>query len=175
MIFSPAPASRALEDRIGGAPSHLPPQVPACPTSDAKMGFLAQFVCAAGRLELPGAIALQLYQCRGVDDGDDPTVVAMAVPIGAPENVDGLHAAEPWVIPHAIAWEWREERDPNDESAGIGLFAAKAGGKCPFADHLPSGATFLLQLKEDPGHLNFAGRLATVFLRGDGTLGVELT
>jgi len=89
-------------DRVGGLPTHLPTSPPVCEDSGELMGFLGQFYCAKGRLELPGIRCVQLYQCLG--SNEDPLPEVVLVPINSPENTTFQGVPYPGVTPHDISW-----------------------------------------------------------------------
>jgi hypothetical protein len=60
------------------------------------------------------------------------------------------------VIPHDIAWEYRDDPDESDEDSQE-LAASKLWGKCYFDHALESGERLLLFLDEQPAGFNFGG------------------
>ena len=175
MVFSPGHLGAA--DRVGGLPSHLPPEFPRNPRGGGPMAFLAQFACDAARLPLPGAAFIQLYQ--NPDPSEPPDMRVVVVPAGAPPNGSGLGLAARGVEPHDVTWERRDdpdvfpEPDPND-FGDLPLYKSKVGGVFPFTDNLPDRAVPVLQLSELPAGFNFAGMTAVIYFNGRGELEAAL-
>jgi hypothetical protein len=162
-------------DRVGGLPSHLPPAVPLCPTSGQEMAFLAQFYCTLPRLGLSNTLCVQLYQAHDVGEGGDPVPVAIRVPIGSPANINNGGRPHPQVVSHDVCWE--ERKDPDAEPPfpdDLPLYQSKIGGLCLHSDLFGESEQFLMQLKEEPGNFNFAGRTCLLSLADDGSLKVYL-
>jgi hypothetical protein len=161
-------------DRIGGLPSHLPLAFPAC-LSGQQMAFLGQVYCEPPRLSLAEVLCIQLYQDPDVGEGGDPCPVAVALPIDAPANKDRHGILQPQIVPHDIAWEKRI--DPDTEPgfpADLPLHQSKVGGFCLHSYLFDESDQFVMQMKEDPGEFNFAGRTCIVCLAKDRKLKVYL-
>jgi hypothetical protein len=143
------------------------------------MAFLSQFWCTPRRLTIPDTLCIQLYQSRGIDEGDDPLPVALALPMNAVEN-DGAYTLEQaGVTPYDVGWEPFADPDdidgrPDHDPLLKRLFRSKAGGTPFFPDEVTHDETFLFQLEEEPAGFNFAGRLLMVMRRADGSLRVRL-
>jgi len=153
-------------ERVGGLPSHLPPSFPICPDTDQPMAFLLQIYCHPVRLPVPGALCLQLYQCRSVDNGDDPTPVLVRVPMGARENIQAQGSISPLLEPHDIIWEVKEDPDEMPSSSpveGGKYYRSKLGGVPTFESCL-KGRRFLGQIAESPMGFNFGGVMAILML-----------
>lgn len=151
-------------DRTGGLPTRLPPEFPRCSNSGEEMAFLAQFSTSPERLDLPSTFCIQLYQCVDVDEGDDPLPVAVRVPIGAPPSREHQGRVHPSVGRFEIEWEARDDPDeipvgPDPSEEELRLTGSKMGGTPYHDDALEPGATFLIQLREEPAGFNFAGRM----------------
>jgi hypothetical protein len=162
------------QDRLGGLPSHLPPAFPKCDYADEEMAFLAQFYCVAPRLKLPGTLCIQIYQDRDVGEGGLPCPVAIRVTFGAAANAEGLGLQQKGIIAHDI--EYAERVDPDTEPEfpqDLPLYESKIGGLCLFSPPEEPGQ-YILQLGENPGDFNFAGRLCVVCMTPDGQLKVSL-
>jgi hypothetical protein len=139
------------------------------------LAFLGQFYCLPTRLNLPGTLCVQLYQDRWVGEGGDPCPVAMRVPTGAPANVEAGGIPQRGIVPHDI--DFLEIQDPESEPEfpnDLTLSASKIGGLCLHTDALDARHRFLLQLAEEPGAFNFAGRICIVALSEGGELQVSL-
>jgi hypothetical protein len=162
-------------DRIGGLPSHVPLAFPRCPYSGQEMAFLAQIYCARPRFSLPETLCVQLYQRQGVGQGDDPCPVAVRVPLGAPVNTGNQGTCQPRIILHDITWE--ERIDPESEPdfpEDLPLYESKIGGICLHSYLFSESDCFLMQLKEEPGNFNFAGRTCIMCLSEGERLKVYL-
>ena len=162
-------------DRFGGLPTHLPPVFPVCPGSGQEMAFLAQFYCAPPRLGLPDTLCVQLYQALDVGEGGEPAPVAVRVPLGSFTNTDNRGTPQPRVVPHDAAWE--ERMDPDAEPNfpdDLPLYGSKVGGLCLHSYLIGEAERFVMQLKEEPGNFNFAGRTCIVCLSTDESLKVYL-
>ena len=134
------------------------------------MRLLAQFVCDGERLPVPGARFLQVYQ----DDPElDPLPVVVCVPDGARANAEGIGAAPPRVLPHDVAWEYREDPDEATDD-DVDLAQSKAGGTCYFIDVIQPGERLLLQLRQFPAQFNFGGYTMVVSIGEDRTIRVAL-
>jgi hypothetical protein len=161
-------------DRIGGLPSHRPERIPSCPTSGREMAFLAQFYTHPERLPIPNVLCLHIYQCLGVDEGEDPAPVVVAVPVGTQENSQQKGVAQSRIVTHEIEWEEREDPDSvpasgMDEST-LRLYQPKAGGANPFDTLIPDEDRVLLVLTQYPCNLNLAGLSGVVVQNPDGSL-----
>jgi hypothetical protein len=142
------------------------------------MAFLAQFYSEAVRLDLGGPMAVQLYQCAGIDDGCDPQPVIVAVSVDAGVNESALGTRAPGVAEFGIEWLQEEDpasvpQDPVMTADVLRLYRPKAGGAMPFLDALAPGSTCLLQLTQHPAGLNFGGLRAVVY-RYEGVMEVAL-
>jgi hypothetical protein len=165
-------------DRIGGLPTHLPEAFPICADTGQEMAFLVQLYSFHDRFNVPGAVCIQLYQCRGVDDGEDPNPIAVKVPIGALLNEAHRGTSQPTVMPYDIIWDRKEDPDEFPSSGGLSpeilqLHQAKAGGLPP-RDLRITPDKFLGQLTEYPAGVNFGGLLAVLFLDNREEIRVEL-
>ena len=140
-------------DRIGGIPTHLPPDFPRSPDPDSSLVFLAQFECHPERLALPDTFLLQVY--LHVTGGME-TPVVIRVGHDAEENVDGVGVPYPDVVPHDVEWTYREDPDESMES-DRSLAEAKVWGCCYYFDALEPGERLLLNLTEEPGRFDFGG------------------
>jgi hypothetical protein len=162
------------QDRLGGVPSHLPPAFPKCDYSGEEMAFLGQFYCGVPRLDLPDTLCIQLYQDRHVGEGGDPCPVEVRVPLGAAPNDEGLGLQQKGVIAHDIEYEERVDPDTEPEfPEDLPLYSSKIGGLC-LSCSVEEPDRYLLQLDEDPGDFNFAGRNCIVAVTPDGQLKVYL-
>lgn len=162
-------------DRLGGLPSHLPPAFPVCPDSGQELAFLAQFYCAPPRLDLEDTLCVQLYQAQDVGEGGDPVPVAVTVPLGSPANTDNRGTPQPRVVPHDVTWEERIDPDAEpDFPDDLPLYGSKVGGFCLHSYLFGESEQFVMQLKEEPGDFNFAGRTCIVCLAADAAARVHL-
>lgn len=157
-------------DRIGGLPTHLPPEFPSCPSNEEPMAFIAQFQCIESRIPVDDARLVQIYQCAD----DDPWPVAITIPKDAPENTECLGVPQPLLDPAAINWNVvNESVEPGDwntvealppEQEGR-LQSSKAGGFCYYDDLVEDGERFLLQLQEpDALRCVFGGQTLVLLL-----------
>jgi len=134
------------------------------------MAFLAQFACQPGRLEIAGAICLQLYQG---EPENEPCPVVVTVPMGAPENTDKRGVVSPRTPQLDIQWD--EMEDPDEpEDLQTELAHSKIGGTCYFWDLIQNGESLILQLRQQPGGFNFGGFTAVIVQTTTGTLETRL-
>ena len=146
------PGHRGALDRVGGLPTHLPPQWPSSPTGR-PLRFEAQFECDGIRLSLPDTFLLQIYRD---DPCQNPDPVVIRVPFDATENTDQIGISDPDAIPHDIEWVYGEDPDdPDPENTDTA--ASKLWGVCYFSRVIESGERLLLFLDEDPVGFNFGG------------------
>src|SRR6185295_4945045 len=89
-------------DRIGGLPTHLPTSFPTCLDTGEQMAFLSQFYSTRERFNLPGILCIQMYQCLGIDEGEDPHPLALLVPVGAQVNDQKSGRQQPTIVSHDI-------------------------------------------------------------------------
>jgi len=161
-------------DRIGGLPTHLPPEFPRCPFSGEPMSFVAQFHVVEPRLSVRDARLIQIYQCLD----DEPWPIAITLGRDAPENTEDLGVIQPLLDPAAIEWNLvNEPVEPGDwdavetlplEEEGR-LQSSKAGGFCYYDSAIDAGEQFLLQLCEpDPLRRVFGGQTLVLLLNRDG-------
>jgi hypothetical protein len=139
------------------------------------MAFLAQFYCAPPRLALTNTLCVQLYQAQDVGEGGDPVPVAVRVPLDAPANISNRETPQRGAVPHDITWE--ERTDPEVEPSfpeDLPLYRSKVGGICLHSYMFGESERFLMQLKEQPGNFNFAGRTCILCLAPDESLKVYL-
>jgi hypothetical protein len=173
------PGHHGALDRIGGLPTHLPPEFPMTtkevlepkgkrrrkekrlPVEMQPMAFTAQFYCTPERLNLPGALCVHVYQ-------ED-----------APENSEMLGRSNPEVTPHDIEWETRMDPATRPENVFDPvcrvLMDSKIGGTTFFEDGVEPGSTFLLQIRDDrlgqTHGINFGG--FTMLLVADASGSVQ--
>jgi hypothetical protein len=127
---------------------------------------------------LKGGGAIHLYQSGEVDDGDDPTPVAILVDADAPANTASLGRSS--VIDcFRIEWEVRQDPDEFPLASGVTselqeLLRSKLGGVPPAVEPPVDGARFLGQIAEEPCGLNFGGLLLTLWETPDHSLVCEL-
>lgn len=164
------PGQHGQLDRIGGLPTHLPPEFPLSPNSGQQMAFLGQFYEHPERLPLDGALCIHLYQCL---EDYDPWPVVVAVPKSAPLNLNQEGTPQPDVQPFDVEWEYREDPE-NFDHWQTDLCDSKAGGTCYFSFDLNPHDSLLLQLSEDPGGFNFGGYTPVIVRTSDGRLQVRL-
>lgn len=169
ITFSSQPIGE-LGDRLGGPPTHRPSAFPWPVEDDQTYALLAEFVIDGLRLNIPDFDWLQLYQ--GIDDGDDPTPVAMLVR-KRDEQTSRTLPLHPIGV-RSIQYSVKE--DPEEVSFGPDsetyFFFSKLGGVDPWAV-LP-GARFLGQLDEAGSDLNFGGFTCVIYLRDDNSVEVFL-
>jgi hypothetical protein len=165
-------------DRIGGLPTHLPEVFPKCVDTGEEMAFLSQFYSSQERFNVSGALCIQLYQCLGVDEGEDPTPIAVIVPLGASLNEADRGTPQPTVVPYDVSWVRKEDPDEYPVSGSLSpeilqLHQSKAGGLPPRELRINPNK-FLGQLTEYPAELNFGGLLAAMYLDDRDEIRVEL-
>lgn len=162
-------------DRLGGLPSHLPTAFPICAGSGEEMAFLAQFYCTPRRLDLSNTLCVHLYQSPDVGEGGDQVPVAVGVNVDSPVNLDNQGTRQPRVVPHDVAWDVRADPDAEpDYPDDLPLYSSKIGGQCLHSYLFGDSERFVLQLKEEPGNFNFAGRTCIVCIAADASLKVYL-
>jgi len=161
------------EDFIGGRPTVCPSAYPWPEEDDEVIAFLAQFRVDGARLKIPDAEWLQLYQ--GVEEGDDPTPIAVVISKGAGQDdpVGRRLPVHPEAPKQGISFE--EEEDPDHLPEGIAYesqgryFLSKLGGLDPWSQQFEEGR-FLGQLHEAAPRLNLGGRACGLYLRSDNTV-----
>ncbi len=161
------PGHHGALDRIGGLPTHLPPQFPMTQKGNVPiktkrrrvakavvemipMAFSGQFYCHPERLHLPGALCLQIYQA---DPGDDPEPAVVVVPLGAAMNIEGQGRVNQDAVLHDVEWETRE--DPASCPVNVfdpicrTLMESKVGGTTFFHNSIAANESFILQMRDD--------------------------
>jgi hypothetical protein len=159
-------------DRIGGLPSHLPPNLPCSRVTGLELCFLLQ-ITSLELVGLKGWRSIQLYQSGEVDDGDDPTPVAVLVPLDAPRNDKGNGRVQPFLDTAEIRLEESQDPDVFPVESGLSddvlrLVGSKLGGLPPAHLDPPPNARYLGQISEGLG-FSFGG-LLTMWLTNDGRL-----
>jgi hypothetical protein len=149
-------------DRTGGLPTHLPINMPICEDSGREMAFLAQIYCSPERLVMKNTLCIHLYQCLGVDEGENLLPVVLKLPLDAPLNIGRKGTIHPGVSEFNIEWETKEDPDAFDinnpfNEVQLALFQTKIGGLPAFPGAVKPGERFLLQIKETPAGFNFGG------------------
>lgn len=165
-------------DRVGGIPSQLPANFPTSPTFGKEYCFLMQ-ITSVSRLGLTGIGAIQIYQSGEIDEGDDPTPVALLVASDSPLNKSKVGRPCPGIEPSRIDWEVRQDPDEFPATRGVtdelrSLLGSKVGGVAPAVKLPLEGARFLGQIAEQPCGFNFGGLLLLLWMRPDGRLFCEL-
>jgi len=160
-------------DRVGGFPSHVPPEFPTCEDTGEEMTFLLQLYVDGTRLNLPEILCLQLYQCRGVDEGEDLHPIVLALPLLSHANLTQQGSPCSYLDPYDI--HWRADEDPDlvelprgyDEKTAR-LYESKLGGAPAFPEEMMPGDVFLGQIAERPIKLNFGGASVLLVTRNGG-------
>jgi hypothetical protein len=146
------PGHHGALDRVGGLPTHLPPEWPTSSTGK-PLRFEVQFHCDGVRLKLENTFLLQIYRD---DPCENPQPVVVRVPFGTQPNSQQMGTPDPDAAPHDIEWDYRE--DPNEAGDdSLELVASKLWGTCYFAHALQAGERLLLFLDEKPVGFNFGG------------------
>lgn len=167
--FSAGP--KGAGDGVGGLPTHSPVQVPNTGSESEVYHFLMQIYCHTGRLEVPGAIGIQVYQSPFIDEGDDPTPAVVKIPDGASPFSGPEEVRAPTLAEMRISFregledeneDWERLDEYSEESA-----LSKLGGATPLDQVERKDLRFLGWLSGSPLGFNFADRQAAFFLRTD--------
>ncbi|WP_250656287.1 hypothetical protein [Alkalimarinus coralli] len=158
---------------VGGQPEKLPSVFPWPENENSEWGFLLELEVDGKRIDLPNVSAIQLWGT--IDDGDDPSPVALIINKSSPERVGDV-PVHPYAIEHDI--NFIEKPDPSEYPEGATkveqgkLFKSKVGGLNPWSKE--GSGQLLFQIHEMPVLFNFAGRVASAFLAPNGEISVEL-
>lgn len=166
---------RGALDKVGGLPTHLPPCFPVSTFTGKQLGFLFQLYCDSNKLQVEGALCIQVYQSIDVDNGDDGEPVIIKVPLDAPLNDRNLGTIHPEVSEYDVLWEEGKEPDYlpdylDDSIESYKMLESKLGGAVPpeFINE-----KFLGWITEEPVNFNFGGLLCIV-LNDNGELGIRI-
>jgi hypothetical protein len=148
----------AIQDRIGGTPTHLPECFPISSITKKELCFLMQLY----NINVPGILCLQIYQSGELDEGDDPTPVVISVRKNAPINI--LNFGRPCSglkISSILCSELSMEPDSWPKLSGISndllkLTSSKIGGLSPNCD-IAECSQYLAQISESLSDFNFGG------------------
>ena len=158
---------------VGGQPAQLPSTFPWPENENSEWGFLLELEVDGKRINLPDVSAIQLWET--IDDGDDPTPVALLIKKNSPIRVSNV-PVHPYAVEHDI--NFIAKKDPKEYPEGATkleqgkLFKSKVGGLSPWPK-IEVGK-FLFQIHEMPVEFNFAGRLVSAYLAPSGEILVEL-
>ena len=157
---SPTAAARS---RMGGLPSHLPPQWPRSAVTGTEMGFLGQFYSAELAPFLSSdLLCLQLYQpLENYSPTEAPgelSPLVISVPHGARENVAGEGVRNPHI--RLLDIEWVDDVEPEWVDALMlapeeveQYIATKFGGAAP-DESVHRSSLYVGILAEGPEGLN---------------------
>ena len=168
-----------ITDKAGGLPTHLPPKFPVSNAFGTQLCFLLQLYTDKIRLALPGILCIQVYQSGEINDGDDPSPVAIALPDNAPLNDSNLGRQNKDLDVIAISWQG-PVNEPQEWPCSSGvtqdlmrLASSKLGGLRPQVDP-PLGTCYIGQVSEALNDFNFGGLQLILWQHINGEISYQL-